>query len=82
MFAPAEGPRGPAYLPDGEQVLRRVRDYIHIGDKNAGLEGHIAAVGDPEKLLLLSSVCQQSRSWNRSSAATSFPASPSNHSMP
>ena len=31
------------------QVLRRVRDYTHIGDKNAGLEGHIAAVGDPNK---------------------------------
>ena len=49
VFAPAEAARGPAYAPDGEQVLRRVRDYTHIGDKNAGLEGHIAAVGDPEK---------------------------------
>lgn len=49
VFPPAEETRGPAYVPDGEQVLRRVRDYTHIGDKNAGLEGHIAAVGDPEK---------------------------------
>ncbi|MGH9808627.1 MAG: hypothetical protein ACRD9W_15515, partial [Terriglobia bacterium] len=49
VFAPAEGARGPAYAPDGGQVLRRVRDYTHIGDKNAGLEGHISAVGDPDK---------------------------------
>lgn len=49
VFAPAERARGPVYAPDGEQVLRRVRDYTHIGDKNAGLEGHIAAVGDPDK---------------------------------
>lgn len=49
VFAPAEGARGPAYVSDGEQVLRRVRDYTHIGDKNAGLEGHIAAIGDPDK---------------------------------
>ncbi|WP_244471931.1 hypothetical protein [Prosthecomicrobium hirschii] len=49
VFAPAGGLRGPAYVADGEQVLRRVRDYTHIGDKNAGLEGHIAAVGDPTK---------------------------------
>jgi len=49
VFAPAEETGGPAYAPDGGQVLRRVRDYTHIGDKNAGLEGHIAAVGDPDK---------------------------------
>ncbi|WP_211098530.1 hypothetical protein [Nitrospirillum viridazoti] len=49
VFAPVGGPRGPAYVADGEQVLRRVRDYTHIGDKNAGIEGHIAAVGDPTK---------------------------------
>lgn len=49
VFPPAEGTRGPAYVPDGGQVLRRVRDYTHIGDKNAGLEGHISAVGDPDK---------------------------------
>ena len=49
VFAPSEGPRAPAYAADGQQVLRRVRDYTHIGDRNAGLEGHIAAVGDPHK---------------------------------
>lgn len=49
VFAPTEGTRLPAYVADGEQVLRRVRDYTHIGDENAGLEGHIAAVGDPSK---------------------------------
>lgn len=49
VFAPTEGIRLPAYVPDGEQVLRRVRDYTHIGDKNAGLEGHIAAIGDPSR---------------------------------
>ena len=49
VFAPREGPRAPAYAADGQQVLRRVRDYTHIGDRNAGLEGHIAAVGDPLK---------------------------------
>lgn len=47
VFAPSEGARVPVYAVDGEQALRRVRDYTHIGDKNAGLEGHIAAVGDP-----------------------------------
>ena len=47
VFAPSEGTRTPSLCPDGEQVLRRVRDYTHIGDRNAGLEGHIAAVGDP-----------------------------------
>ena len=49
VFAPSEGTKLPAYAPDGEQVLRRVRDYTHIGDRNAGLEGHISAVGDPFK---------------------------------
>ena len=49
VFAPSEGPRSPAYAANGQQVLRRVRDYTHIGDRNAGLEGHIAAVGDPLK---------------------------------
>ncbi len=49
VFAPSEGSRLPAYSPDGDQVLRRVRDYTHIGDRNAGLEDHIAAVGDPFK---------------------------------
>jgi hypothetical protein len=47
VFAPTEGIIFPAYVPDEEQVLRRVRDYTHIGDRNAGLENHIAAVGDP-----------------------------------
>jgi len=47
VFAPSEGSRPPVYAADGQQVLRRVRDYTHIGDKNAGLEAHIAAVGDP-----------------------------------
>jgi len=47
VFAPVEGVRSPPYLADGQQVLRRVRDYTHIGDKNAGLESHISAVGDP-----------------------------------
>jgi hypothetical protein len=49
VFAPSDGTRLPAYAPDGEQVLRRVRDYTHIGDRNAGLESHIAVVGDPLK---------------------------------
>jgi hypothetical protein len=30
-------------------VLKRVRDYTHLGDKNVGLEALIAAVGDPLK---------------------------------
>jgi hypothetical protein len=46
VFAPRENTRL-TYAADGEQVLRRVRDYTHIGDKNAGLEEHVAAVGDP-----------------------------------
>jgi hypothetical protein len=49
VFAPNDDTRLPAYVADGDQVLRRVRDYTHIGDKNAGLEGHIASVGDPLK---------------------------------
>lgn len=49
VFAPAAELRSPAYISNGEQVLRRVRDYTHIGDKDASLEGHIAAVGDPDK---------------------------------
>ena len=48
-FRAKRRPRAPAYAADGQQVLRRVRDYTHIGDRNAGLEGHIAAVGDPTK---------------------------------
>lgn len=48
VFAPAEG-RSAAYAADREQILRRVRDYTHIGDKNAGLKEHFAAVGDPIK---------------------------------
>lgn len=47
VFAPTDGTRLAAYKPDGDQVLRRVRDYTHIGDKNAGLEEHIASIGDP-----------------------------------
>jgi hypothetical protein len=46
-FGPVGGANLPAYAGDGQQVLRRVRDYTHIGDRNAGLESHIAAVGDP-----------------------------------
>lgn len=40
---------GAPYRADPEQVLRRVRDYTHMGDKNAGLTDHVAAVGDPER---------------------------------
>ncbi len=49
VFAPAGGAKRTTYNCDSEQVLRRVSDYTHLGDKNAGLEGHIAAVGDPNK---------------------------------
>lgn len=38
---------GSPYRADPTQVLRRVRDYTHMGDKNAGLTDHVAAVGDP-----------------------------------
>jgi hypothetical protein len=33
VFAPNEAARSPPYVCDGEQVLRRVRDYTHMGDK-------------------------------------------------
>lgn len=49
VFGPSSGAILPVYASDGDQVLRRVRDYTHIGDKNAGLENHIAAIGDPLK---------------------------------
>lgn len=39
--------RGPPYCADPTQILHRVREYTHMGDKNAGLSKHVAAVGDP-----------------------------------
>jgi hypothetical protein len=49
VFAPNEAARSPPYSLDDEQVLRRVRDHTHIGNKNAGIETNVAAVGDPTK---------------------------------
>lgn len=46
VFAPDESGAVP-YKPDGDQVLRRVRDYTHMGDRHGGLENHVAAIGDP-----------------------------------
>lgn len=46
VFAPVASTGAP-YRADPLQVLRRVRDYTHMGDKNAGLAEHVAAVGDP-----------------------------------
>jgi hypothetical protein len=47
VFPPGEDRRRIAYSSEPEQVLRRVREYTHMGDKNAGLEDHLLAVGDP-----------------------------------
>lgn len=49
VFAPVP-PSGPPYRPDPAQVLRRVRKYTHMGDRNAGLTDHVATVGDPLKV--------------------------------
>ena len=48
VFAPPSGSAS-AYRPDPTQVLRRVRDHTHMGDRNAGLGDHVAAVGDPQR---------------------------------
>ena len=47
VFAPRDLARSPPYGHDDAQVLRRVRDHTHMGDKNAGLEVHVAGIGDP-----------------------------------
>jgi hypothetical protein len=44
VFPPA---RSAPYVSDGEQVLRRVRDYTYLGDRKAGLKVGIGAIGDP-----------------------------------
>lgn len=46
VFAPFSGD-GVPYRADADQVLRRVRDHTHMGDRNAKLGEHVAAVGDP-----------------------------------
>jgi hypothetical protein len=48
VFAPHEAATSQTYVSDASQVMRRVRDYTHMGDKNAHLENHLAAVGNPE----------------------------------
>ncbi|ABD07238.1 hypothetical protein RPB_2533 [Rhodopseudomonas palustris HaA2] len=48
VFAPANSKGEGAYLPDSEQVLRRVRDYTSMGEPHAGLTEHVRAVGDPD----------------------------------
>lgn len=47
VFPPSQASTGPAYSTDSQQILRRVRDFTHMGDRNAGLEAHLTAVGDP-----------------------------------
>jgi hypothetical protein len=47
VFPPSESARSAPYVADGEQVLRRVRDYTYLGDGKAGLEVGISAIGDP-----------------------------------
>lgn len=49
VFAPVVAGRAPAYAGDDGQVLRRVRDYTHMGDRDAELAVHVRAVGDPLK---------------------------------
>lgn len=49
VFPPREESRSSAYTCDGDQVLRRVRDHTHLGDKNAGLKADVGAIGDPMK---------------------------------
>ena len=41
--------RSASYASDGQQVLRRVRDHTHMGDPDAGLDAHVAAIGDPAR---------------------------------
>mgnify|MGYP003362211933 FL=1 len=47
VFVPGIDLRTAPFPADARQVLRRVRDHTHMGDKNAGLEIHVAAIGDP-----------------------------------
>lgn len=47
VFGPADPPSSVAFARNSEQIFRRVRDFTHLGDRNAGLETHFAAVGDP-----------------------------------
>lgn len=49
VFAPALAGRSTAYARDGAQVLRRVRDHTHMGDRDADLAVHVDAIGDPLK---------------------------------
>lgn len=49
VFPPVTTPRSPVYVRDASQVLRRVRDHTHMRDKDAGLETHVAAIGDPTR---------------------------------
>ncbi len=47
VFSPNRDKRQSAYNSDTQQILRRVREHTHMGDPNAGLEGHLEAVGRP-----------------------------------
>lgn len=49
VFAPITINRLAPYVSDGGQVLRRVREHTHMGDRDAGLETHVGAVGDPTR---------------------------------
>jgi hypothetical protein len=49
VFQPYLTGRSASYRNDDKQVLRRVRDYTKMGERNAGLEAHVATVGDPRK---------------------------------
>jgi len=47
VFPPSESARPAPYIRDGEQVLRRVRDYTYLGEGKAGLKVGTGAIGDP-----------------------------------
>lgn len=47
VFPPSEAAGSAPYIWDGEQVLRRVRDYTYLGERKAGLKAGIDAIGDP-----------------------------------
>ncbi|MEP5871530.1 MAG: hypothetical protein ABJ258_00480, partial [Marinomonas sp.] len=49
VFVPVTTGQAAAYASDGAQVLRRVRDHTHMGDRDADLAQHVDAIGNPLK---------------------------------
>ncbi len=46
-FTPSVDPFGPEYAHDADQLLKRVRNSTHLGDRRSTMGGRLAALGDP-----------------------------------